>query len=97
MMLLADDRYDADWIRELVRQEGASANIPPKRKRKDPICFGPYLYRARNLIARFFNKIKQCRRVATWYGNPRPTIWPLSNPHQCPRPSWIAVIHLSPA
>ena len=25
------------------------------------------LYRARNLIERFFNKIKQCRRVATRY------------------------------
>ena len=35
--------------------------------RKDPICFSPYLYRARNLIERFFNKIKQCRRVATRY------------------------------
>jgi transposase len=41
--------------------------IPPKRNRKDPICFSPYLYRARNLIERFFNKIKQCRRVATRY------------------------------
>jgi hypothetical protein len=28
---------------------------------------GPYLYRARNLVARFFNRIKQCRRVATRY------------------------------
>ena len=27
----------------------------------------PYLYRARNLVERFFNKIKQCRRVATRY------------------------------
>ena len=27
----------------------------------------PYLYRARNLIERFFNKIKQCRRIATRY------------------------------
>src|SRR5262249_37324714 len=35
--------------------------------RNDPICFSPYLYRARNLIERFFNKIKQCRRVATRY------------------------------
>jgi len=26
-----------------------------------------FLYRARNLIERFFNKIKQCRRVATRY------------------------------
>jgi hypothetical protein len=38
-----------------------------KRNRKDPICFSPHLYRARNLIERFFNKIKQCRRVATRY------------------------------
>jgi transposase len=27
----------------------------------------PNLYRARNLIERFFNEIKQCRRVATRY------------------------------
>src|SRR5262245_41466824 len=63
----ADRGYDADWIRELARQQGAWANIPQKRNRKDPICFSPYLYRARNLIERFFNKIKQCRRVATRY------------------------------
>jgi transposase len=31
------------------------------------ICFSPYLYRARNLIERFFNKIKHCRRIATRY------------------------------
>jgi hypothetical protein len=28
---------DADWIRELARQQGAWANIPLKRNRKDPI------------------------------------------------------------
>jgi transposase len=43
-MLLADRGYDADWIRELVNQQGAWANIPPKRNRKEPICFSPYLY-----------------------------------------------------
>jgi transposase len=63
-MLLAGG-YDADWIREFARQQGAWANIPPKRNRKDPIRFSPY--RARNLFERFFNKIKQCRRVATRY------------------------------
>jgi transposase len=51
-MLLANRGYDADWIRELARQQGAWANIPPKRNRKDPICFSPYLYRARNLVER---------------------------------------------
>jgi transposase len=37
------------------------------RNRKEALCFSPYLYRARNLVERFFNKIKQCRRVATRY------------------------------
>jgi transposase len=66
-MLLADRGYDADWIRDLVRQHGAWANIPPKRNRTEAMCFSPYLYRARNLVERFFNKIKHCRRVATRY------------------------------
>jgi transposase len=43
------------------------ANIPPKLNRKNPICFSPFLYRARNLIERLFNKIRQCRRIATRY------------------------------
>jgi transposase len=42
-------------------------NIPPKRNRKEPICFSPCSYRARNLVERFFNKVKQCRRIATRY------------------------------
>ena len=55
----------SDWIRELAMKKGAWANIPPKSNRSDPICFSPYLYRARNQVERFFNRIKQCRRVAT--------------------------------
>ncbi len=66
-MLLADRGFDADWIRALVGQHGAWENIPPKRNRTEPVCFGRHLYRARNLIERFFNKIKQCRRIATRY------------------------------
>ena len=38
-MLLADRGYDADWIRALVRQHGAWANIPPKRNRTEALCF----------------------------------------------------------
>lgn len=34
---------------------------------QEALCFTPYLYRARNLVERFFNKIKHCRRVATRY------------------------------
>jgi transposase len=58
-MLLADRGYDADWIRQLAMKKGAWANIPPKSNRSDPICFSPYLYRARNQVERFFNRIKQ--------------------------------------
>jgi transposase len=66
-MLLADRGYDADWIRALAARKGALANIPPRCNRAGPICFSPYLYRARNLVERFFNKIKHCRRIATRY------------------------------
>jgi transposase len=66
-MLLADRGYNADWIRAAATTKGAWANIPPRCNRKEPICFSPHLYRARNLVERFFNKIKQCRRVATRY------------------------------
>ena len=51
----------------LAAERGAWANVPPKCNRNDPICFSPYLYRARNLIERFFNKINSVRRVATRY------------------------------
>ena len=66
-IVLADRGYDADWIRQFVREQGARANIPPKKNRTSPINFSPDLYRLRNLVERFFNKIKQCRRIATRY------------------------------
>jgi transposase len=66
-MLLADRGYDADWIRGLATKKGTWANVPPKSNRRDPICFSPYLYCARNQVERFFNRIKQCRRVAPRY------------------------------
>lgn len=46
-------------------KKGAWVNIPPRSNRNDPICFSPYLYRARNRVERFFDRIKQFRRVAT--------------------------------
>jgi len=66
-MLIADKGYDANALREAVVERGAWANIPPKANRKNPICFSKYLYKARNLIERFFNKIKHFRRIATRY------------------------------
>lgn len=64
-MLIADKGYDADDLRAAVRERKAWANIPPRVNRKSPICFSKHLYKARNLVERFFNKIKQFRRIAT--------------------------------
>lgn len=66
-MLLADKGYDANSLRSAVTERRAWANIPPRSNRKDPICFSPFLYRDRNLVERFFNKIKNFRRIATRY------------------------------
>ena len=52
---------------EFAAAKGVWANIPPKSNRNYPICFSPYLCRARNSVERFFKKIKHCRRVATRY------------------------------
>ena len=66
-MLLADRAYDANWIRNLLNERGAWENIPPKRNRKTKAVFSPYLYKARNKVERFFNKLKYFRRIATRY------------------------------
>jgi transposase len=66
-VLLADKAYDADWLRDMVSALGARANIPPKSNRKAPIEFDLRLYKQRNLIERFFNKLKYFRRIATRY------------------------------
>lgn len=48
-------------------KKGAWANIRPKSNRSEPICFSPCLYSAHNRVERFFNRIKQCRRIAARY------------------------------
>jgi transposase len=53
--VLADKAYDADCIRELIQQQGATPNIPPKSNRRWKPCFSKRLYRERNLIERFFS------------------------------------------
>jgi transposase len=65
--VLADKAYNADRIRELIQDQGATPNIPPKSNRRWKPCFSKRLYRERNLIERFFSKLKHFRRVATRY------------------------------
>lgn len=66
-VLLADRAYDSDALRIEMAARGAWANIPPMPNRKRRPAFSAFLYRYRNLVERFFNKIKQFRAVATRY------------------------------
>ena len=50
-----------------IQEQGATPNIPPKSNRRWKPCFSKRLYRERNLIERFFSKLKHFRRVATRY------------------------------
>lgn len=56
-MVLADRAYGADWLRNLVFEEGGWANIPLKSDRKSTICFSHWIDKQRNLVERFINKI----------------------------------------
>jgi transposase len=66
-ILLADKGYDSNALRAKAAERKAWANIPPKTNRKGSFVFSPWVYRQRNLIERFFNKIKQFRGIATRY------------------------------
>jgi putative transposase len=64
---IADKGYDADHLADRIVQVGTEVVIPPKRNRKVQRPYDPDLYKERNRIERFFNKLKQFRRVATRY------------------------------
>ena len=51
----------------MIEAQGAVPNIPAKSNRKWKPCFSKVLYRERNLVERFFSKLKHFRRIATRY------------------------------
>jgi transposase len=66
-VLLADRAYDSDALRQNLAERGAWANVKPMPRRRNIPAFSPFLYRYRNLVERFFNKLKHFRGVATRY------------------------------
>jgi transposase len=64
-VLLADRGYDSDALRAAMAERGAWANIKPMPNRVNVPAFSSWLYRYRNLVERFFNKLKHFRAVAT--------------------------------
>jgi len=47
-----------------IEAQGAAPDIPDKANRKQRHCFSKALYKERNHVERFFNRIKHFRRVA---------------------------------
>ncbi|RYH08399.1 IS5 family transposase [Tropicimonas sp. IMCC6043] len=66
-VLLADKGYDADSIRDEMRERAIQPVIPMRKSRKKRVGVDRPLYRLRNLVERCFNKLKNARRVATRY------------------------------
>lgn len=65
--VVADKGYDADHFVTRIEAAGAEVVIPPRSNRLTPREFDRHLYRARNLIERFFARLKHFRRIATRY------------------------------
>lgn len=65
--VLADRAYDADLFHDSILDAQATPVIPPKRNRRYQHDYDREIYKERNRIERFFNKLKHFRRVATRY------------------------------
>jgi transposase len=63
--VVADRGYDSNAVLELITHSGAQAAIPSCIRRVVKRSIDPAIYRQRNLVERFFCKLKQFRRVAT--------------------------------
>lgn len=65
LAIVADKAYASKRIRKQIADEGALAVIPSKSNEKRPIPHDANLYAMRNIVERFFCKMKDMRRLAT--------------------------------
>ena len=65
--VIADAAYDSDALRQTVRRLRARCCIRPNPTRKRKKRYDRQRYKHRNVIERFFCRIRRCRRVATRY------------------------------
>ena len=65
--LIGDKAYDADPLIETLNRRQITPVIPPKANRKTARDCDFALYCERNLVERFFNKLKHFRAIATRY------------------------------
>jgi transposase len=66
-MLLADRGYDADWNQGARQPARRMGQYPTEAQSQRVDLLQPLSVPGAHLVERFFNKIKQCRRIATRY------------------------------
>jgi len=65
--VVADKGYDCHWLRDEIRLQGARPVIPTRRGRIHQRRYDRTRYKLRNVVERFFNRLKHFRRIATRY------------------------------
>lgn len=65
--VLADKGYDSNAFVDAIESLGAFSVIPPRKNRIDARHYDQHIYKERNLVERFFQKLKNFRRIATRY------------------------------
>jgi transposase len=65
--IIADKGYDSDAFIADIESRAAEPVIPPRSNRVTERSYDKEEYKKRNVVERFINVIKQCRRVATRY------------------------------
>jgi transposase len=65
--VVADKAYGSRAFRQFLRRRGIRITLPHKSHERRRGAFDKAVYRERNRGERFFNRLKQCRRIATRY------------------------------
>jgi transposase len=65
LAIVADKAYTSQRIRQQIADAGALAVIPSKSNARKPVEHDANLYAMRNIVERFFCKMKDMRRLAT--------------------------------
>lgn len=63
--VLADRGYDADWLREALKDKGMKVCVPGRKSRKKTMRYDKRRYKRRNRVEIMFGRLKDWRRVAT--------------------------------
>ncbi len=64
---IGDKGYDSQPFLDELKERDIEIVVPPRKNRKEQRDYDRNLYKDRNKVERFFNRIKHYRRIATRY------------------------------